>query len=151
STQALGEAAHNTPEALAWMPDWHCRAASSQLEEALSFASELGGELPLLLVLTDRAPPHELHKGRVQWWAFGAARTNRAIVNAVRTPHEGTERCLLEIANYSEKPGETSLVVETGDPPAELQRSTLSLRPRQTQRIILRLPANTPALRARLD
>src|SRR6185437_67293 len=89
STQALGETANTTAESLDRLRDWRCRAASSQIEEALAFASELGGELPLLLVLTDRAPPNELHKGRVQWWAFGQARANVAIVNAVRTPHEG--------------------------------------------------------------
>jgi hypothetical protein len=150
NVQALGETAHTTPEALHWLRDWHGRAASSQMEEGLAFASELGGELPLLLVLTDRAPPTELHKGRVQWWAFGQAQSNVAIVNAVRTPHTDGERCLLEIVNYSEKPGETSLVIETADPPAELQRSTLHLRPRETKRVILTLPKRTSLLRAHL-
>src|SRR5215469_15762597 len=112
STQALGETAHTTPEALDRLRDWHCRASSARLEETLSFASELGGELPLLLVLTDHAPPNELSTGRVQWWAFGQPRANVAIVNAVRTPHEGRERCLLEIANYAEESSETVLVVE---------------------------------------
>ncbi|HEY7155777.1 MAG TPA: BatA domain-containing protein [Gemmataceae bacterium] len=150
-TQALGETAHTTPEALDRLRDWHCRAASSQIEEALSFAAELGGELPLLLVLTDHAPPNELHKGRVQWWAFGQPRANVALVNAVRTPHENGERCLLEIANYAEEPRETMLIVETGEPPAELQRSALRLDPRQTRRVTLSLRERTPLLRARLD
>jgi len=150
-TQALGETAHTTSEALDRLRDWPCMAATSRLEETLSFAAELGGELPLLLVLTDHAPPHELHKGRVQWWAFGQARPNRAIVSAARAPHEGGERCLLEIANYSEEAGETSLVVETGDPPVEMQRSALRMDPGQTKRIIVPLPGGTPILRARLE
>jgi hypothetical protein len=150
-TQALGETAHTTPEALDRLRDWHCRAASSQIEETLSFAAELGGELPLLLVLTDRAPPDHLHKGRVQWWAFGQPRPNIAFVNAVRTPHEGGERCLLEIVNYAEEPRETTLIVETGEPPVELQRSALRFDPRQTRRVVLSLRERTPLLRARLD
>jgi hypothetical protein len=150
STQALGETAHTTAESLDRLRDWHCRAASSSLEESLSFASELGGELPLLLVLTDRAPTDEMSKGRVQWWAFGQSRPNIAFVNAVRTPHEGAERCLLEIANCSDDSGETSLVIETGEPGVELQRSTLRLRPRETRRVILQLREKTPVLRARL-
>jgi hypothetical protein len=150
-TQALGEPAHTTPEALDRLRDWHCRAASSRLEETLSFAGELGGELPLLLVLSDREPPTELHKGRVQWWSFGQPRANVAFVNAARTPHEGGERCLLEIANYAEKTTETTLVLETGDPPSELQRSTLRIPPRQTRRVIVTLPEKTPLLRARID
>jgi hypothetical protein len=150
-TQALGETAHTTPEALDRLRDWRCRAASSQIEEALSFAAELGGELPLLLVLTDRAPPNELHKGRVQWWSFGQPRANVAFVNAVRTPREGGERCLLEIANYAEEPRETTLIVESGEPPAELQRFALRLNPRETRRVLLTLRERTPLLRARLD
>ncbi len=150
-TQALGETAHTTAEALDRLRDWHCRAAVSRLEEALSFAGELGGELPLLLVLTDHEPPTELHKGRVQWWSFGQPRSNIAIVNAVRTPHESGERCLLEIANYSDNSEETTLVLETGEPAAEWQRSTLRIQPRQTRRLLLTLPEQTPLLRARID
>jgi len=150
STQALGEMAPTTAEALDRLRAWRCRAASSRLEETLSFAAELGGELPLLLVLSDHAPPSELHKGRVQWWAFGEARPNRAIVTAVRTPYEGTERCLLEMANYSDDAAETPLVIDTGASGDELQRSTIRLRPRQTQRVVVPLQAAPPLLRARL-
>jgi hypothetical protein len=150
-TQALGETAHTTPEVLDRLRDWRCRAATSRLEEALSFAGELGGELPLLLVLTDRESPTELHKGRVQWWAFGQPRSNVAIVNAARTPHETGERCLLEIENFSDNAEETTLILETDEPPKEWQRSTLGLPPRQTQRVILTLPEKTPVLRARIN
>jgi hypothetical protein len=150
-TQALGEPAHTTAEALDHLRDWHCRAAASRLEEALSFAGEVGGELPLLLVLTDHEPPTELHKGRVQWWSFGQPRANLAIVNAARTPHERGERCLLEIANFSENAEETTLVVETGDPAKEWQRSTLRLPPHETRSVALTLPEQTPVLRVRID
>ena len=150
-TQALGETAHTTREALDRLGEWRCRAAASRLEEALSFASEWSGDLPLLLVLTDREPPTELHKGRIQWWAFGQPRANTAIVNAARTPHETGERCLLEIVHFSEDAAETTLVLETGEPPKEWQRSRLHLPPRQTQRIIFTLPEKTPVLHAHLD
>jgi aerotolerance regulator-like protein len=150
-TQALGETAHTTPEALDRLTDWRCRAATSRLEEALAFAGELGGELPLLLVLTDHESPTELHKGRIQWWAFGQPRSNAAIVNAARTPHEAGERCLVEVGNFSANAEETTLVLETGEPPKEWQRSTLRLPPRQTQRLILTLPEKTPVLHARID
>jgi hypothetical protein len=150
-TQALGETAHTTPEALDRLREWRCPAATSRLEEALSFASELGGDLPLLLVLTDREPPTELHKGRIQWWAFGQPRSNLAIVNAARTPHEAGERCLLEIANFTDNAEETTLVLETGEPPKEWQRSSLRLAPRETRRVILTLPERTPVLHARID
>ncbi len=150
-TQALGEAAHTTAEALDRLHEWRCRAATSRLEEVLAFAGELGGELPLLLVLTDRESPTELHKGRVQWWSFGQPRANLAIVNAARTPHESGERCLVEIANYADSSEETTLVLETGEPAKEWQHSTLRLPPRETRRIALTLSEQTPLLRARID
>src|SRR5579884_1199601 len=150
-TQALGETAHTTPEALDRLHSWRCRAATSRLEEALAFAGELGGELPLLLVLTDHEPPTELHKGRVQWWSFGQPRSNVAIVNAARTPHEAGERFLVEIVNFSDNAEETTLVLETDEPPKEWQRSTLRLPPRQTQRLIRTLPEKTSVLRARIN
>jgi hypothetical protein len=156
-TQALGETAHTMPEALDRLREWRCRAATSRLEEALAFASELGGELPLLLVLTDREPPTELHKGRVQWWAFGQSRPNVAIVNAARAPSSttpvplGGERCLVEIKNFSDVATETALILETGEPPKEWQRSALRLGPRETRRIIFTLPEKTPVLRAHIN
>ena len=151
NTQALGETAHTTAEALDRLRDWHCRAAASRLEEALSFAGELGGELPLLLVLTDREPPTEPHKGRVQWWSFGQPRANVAFVNAARTPHESGERCLLEIANFADNAEETALILETDNPPVEWKRLPLHLRPRETRRVILTLPEQTSRLSARID
>jgi hypothetical protein len=150
-TQSLGETAHTTPEALDRVHDWHCRAATSRLEEALSFASELGGDLPLLLVLTDHEPPTELHKGRIQWWAFGQPHSNVAIVNAARTPHEVGERFLLEIVNFADRPEATTLVLQTGESAKELQRSSLHLAPHETRRVILTLPEHTSVLRARVD
>ncbi|MGH7225718.1 MAG: hypothetical protein ACRELF_21070, partial [Gemmataceae bacterium] len=159
---ALGETAYTTVEAMDRLRDWHCRAAASRLEEALSFASELGGELPLLLVLTDREPAPPLlppqdgggeggGRGRIQWWSFGQPRANLAIVNAARTPHESGERCLLEIANYSDNTETTTLVLETGAAAKEHQRSTLHLPPHETQRFLLTLADKTPTLSARID
>jgi hypothetical protein len=150
-TQVLGETAHTTPEALDQLREWRCRAATSQLEEAVSFASELGGELPLLLVLTDRGPPTELSKGRIQWWAFGQPRANVALVNAARSWRENGERCLLEIANFSDNAESTTLVLEIGEPGKEWQRRELHLPPRQTQRVLLTLPEKAAALYAHID
>jgi hypothetical protein len=150
-TEALGETAPTTAEALDRLGGWRCRAASSRLEEAISFAAELGGELPLLLVLTDHAPPAVPHRGRLQWWAFGRERPNLAIANAVRTPHEEGDRCLLEIANLSNDTVESLLIVDSGARGDELQRSPLHLRPRQRQRVILPLKDTTLRVRARLE
>jgi hypothetical protein len=149
--QVLGEPAHTAGAALgALEKNWHCRAPAARLDEAVVLASEIGGELALVLVLTDQAPAVAPGRGRVQWWAFGRALPNLAFVAAARTWRDGAERCLLEIANLSEEPATTSLVIEAGDPPAEVQRSAPQIGPHQTHRVIFQLPAGTPALRARL-
>jgi hypothetical protein len=148
--QILGEPVRTVGEALTALEGWHCRAPTARLDQAVVLASELGGELALILVLTDQMPPVAPGQGRVQWWAFGKPEPNLAFVTAARTWRDGTERCLLEIANLSDNPQTTSLVIEAGEPPAEVQRSAPRIGPRETHRVILQLPEGTPALRARL-
>ncbi len=148
--QILGEPARTAREALAALEGWHCRAPAARLDEAVVLASELGGELALVLVLTDQPPAVAPGQGRVQWWAFGKSQPNLAFVTAARTWRDGAERCLLEIANLSENPATANLVIEAGDPPAEVQHSTPRIGPHETHRIILQLPEGTPAVRARL-
>src|SRR5262249_39321732 len=89
----LGEPVQTDAELSSLLQRWRCRAASASLEQALAVAAEVGGELALLLVVTDQKPEREPHKGRVQWWAFGEPRENIAIINAARTNRDGTERC----------------------------------------------------------
>ncbi len=149
--QVLGEPARTVGEVLDTLEkSWHCRAPAARLDEAVVLGSEIGGELALVLVLTDQAPAIAPGQGRVQWWAFGKAQPNLAFVTAARTWRDGAERCLFEIANLSEQPATASLVIEAGDPPAEVQRSAAQIGPRETHRVILQLPEGTPALRARL-
>jgi hypothetical protein len=148
--QTLGEPARTPREALDLLEGWHCRAPAARLDEAIVLASELGGELGLVLVLTDHPPAAAPDKGRLQWWAFGQAQPNLAFVTAARTYRDGAERCLLEVANLSDVPRRADLVVEAGEPPSPVQHSTPELAPHQTHRLILALPEGTPALRARL-
>jgi hypothetical protein len=164
--QALGEPVRTAREALALLDGWHCRAPASSLNEAITLAAEVGGDLATLLVVTDSPPPDQMipDKGPLQWWAFGESRGNLAFVNAARTTRDGAERCLLEVANLSRESRTTALVVETltrsvseGTPTRSvsegqvLQRSTLSLGAEETRRIVLQLRPNTGPIRARLD
>jgi hypothetical protein len=133
------------------LKEWKCLAPTARLEESLALAAELGGERGLILVITDHAPEAVPDKGRVQWWAFGRPLPNFAFVNAVRTPRDGGERCLLEVANLSAHDRATTLFVNAGDPPVQVQRSTLDLKAGETRRVVLDLKEGTPLLRARLD
>jgi hypothetical protein len=149
--QLLGNSARTAGEAQVLLDGWRCRAPTANVEESLGLASELGGPRARILVVTDHAPAAVPDPGRIQWRAFGNALPNLAFVSATRTLRDGKERCLLEIANLSSEPRATSLLVQTRAPPTDLYRAALQLRPGETRRIALQLPADTPALDARLD
>ena len=146
----LGEPVRSAAELRQQLKQWRCQATSASLDEALALASELGGELALLLVVTDHQPARPFDKGRVEWRAFGEPRGNLAIVSAARTSRDGVERCLLEVANLSAEPRTTTLVI-TDDAGHELQRSPLSLDARASHRGIFQLKPGSPPLRARIE
>lgn len=148
--QTLGEAVRTAPEALAQLDGWACRAPAARLEEAAALAAEVGGEWARVLVLTDHAPELPPGKGRLQWWAFGRPLPNLAFVTAARSDSDGGERCLFEVANLSDDRQSATLVVEAGDPPAEVRRTPLDLAPGATHRELLRLKEGTGAVRARV-
>jgi hypothetical protein len=148
--QTLGEPARAAGEALGMLDGWQCRAPAARLDEAVVLGTELGGDLALVLVLTDHPPAAAPDRGRLQWWSFGKSQPNLAFVTAARTYRDGAERCLLEIANLSDTDQATDLVIEAGDPPAPVQRSAPRLGPREVHRVVLQLREGTPALRARL-
>jgi hypothetical protein len=151
--QVLGEPVHDAARALELAKTWRCHAPAARLDQAMSLGAELGGELALILVLTDHPPPRGVvpEKGRLQWWSFGKKRTNLAIVNAARTYREGADRCLLEVANLSESNQRTVLIVEPVEGGKELRRTMLQLDAGATQRLVMQFPDGTPAIRARID
>ena len=159
--QVLGEASSQSGDAVKWLKDWKCAAHLAKLEEAVAFALELGGSRARVLVVTDHAPPEELHDGKIEWWAFGSPRPNVAFVNATRTTRDNQERVLLELANLSTSAGSTTLMVEsinasdpnqqqsvTGD--QQINSQSISLAAGETRRVVFTLKAGAPPLRARL-
>jgi hypothetical protein len=147
--QLLGEPVQTAGQARELLDRWQCRSPAAPLERAAAFAAEIGGGRSLILVVTDRAPASEPERGRVRWWAFGEPRPNIAFVNAARTPFEGTERCLLEVANLSGAARTTTLRVSAGG--KVIHRARLTLAPHETRRVLWRLKTGTPTLTARID
>jgi hypothetical protein len=147
--QVLGEPVKTLREAERLLAGWTCGAPTSRLEQALTLAADVGGELALLLVVTDRAPAEGTvaERGRLCWWAFGKPLANVAFVNAARTAREEGERCLFEIANFADEESRTQLRIETADG-GSIQRAELRLAPGETRRIVLPLKPGTPAVRA---
>jgi hypothetical protein len=157
--QVLGEAVRSRSEALVVAETWRCRSSSARLDEAIALGGEVGGELALLLVLTDHAPPPNTvaDRGRLRWWSFGRPRGNVAIVTASRTNRDGVDRCLLEVANLSDEERSVTLVVESAgragprQRPEGISRRELTLTGGESQRIILQPPPGTGALVARIN
>jgi hypothetical protein len=162
--QVLGEPVHSARRAMEIVQTWQCRAPAARLDQAMSLGAEMGGELALLLVLTDHPPEKGAvpEKGRVQWWSFGRSRGNLALVNAARTStdlarseagagREGADRCLLEVANLSDEKRQTTLVIEPLETGPAIRRTSLHLEAGETQRLVLQFPRNAPAVRARID
>lgn len=148
--RVLGSAVTTAPEVREALAQWTCQSPDAALDAAIALANDLGGPQSQLLVLTDHAPPGSEFSGdRIQWWAFGATHPNLAFVNATRTTHGDADRVLLEVANFSASASASAAYRITSG--SNLLRSaTLSLEPRARQRLILNLPANTPAIEATL-
>src|SRR5215510_9906465 len=148
SPQLLGEAANNVDQAVKLLQNWRCGAPVADIEDAITFAFELGGPRARVLVVTDHAPQQDLSDSRLQWWSFGSSQPNFAFVNAARTLRDDEDRALLEIANLSSAPGSTTLSFESGEPN---NPQSHSLGAGETRRILLTLKPGAPALRARLS
>lgn len=148
--RVLGSAVTTAPEVREALSQWTCQSPDAALDAAVALANDLGGPQSQLLVLTDHASPgSEFTGNRIQWWAFGATHPNLAFVNATRTTHGESDRVLLEVANYSASASASAAYRITSG--SNLLRSaTLNLEPRARQRLILNLPANTPAIEATL-
>lgn len=147
--QALGEALRAAEVAPARLAPWRCQAPTAALEAAVALASTVAGSRARTLVLTDQAPPRDLPEGRILWRAFGEPQPNLAIVNAARQAHEGRERCLVEVANFSAEPREALLTL-TGADGATLAKRDVRLAPHEKAPLFLDLPAAAPAVTAAL-
>ncbi len=145
----LGDPVRAGGEVARALEGWRCLSPAASLEEALAAAAEVGGELALLLVVTDQKPEREPEKGRVQWWAFGEPRPNVAIVAAARTARDGADRCLFEIANFSDEGRQVAVGIGSGGNAALPQR-VLDIPAGASQRITLELQPGVSELFARL-
>jgi Aerotolerance regulator N-terminal len=138
---------------------WKCAAPAAKMEEAIALAFELGRSRARVLAVTDRPPSDAISDSRLQWWAFGSARPNVALVNAARTTRDNEDRVLMEIANLSSQPTSTTLTIEsinlagnTNQHPVIAIRNpqSFSLGANETRRLVLTFKSGAPALRARL-
>ena len=131
------------------LENWNCHAAASDLPGAVAFGREISRDDAYVLVLTDQAPPEQLADApRLRWWSFGEANGNIGFVNVARSLAEETDRCLFEVANFSDSFQNTRLEVRAGG--KLIQQKEIELVTNATKRIVLNLPKGTPAVVATL-
>lgn len=148
--RALGSTIKSWHEVDELLSQWKCWSPQASIDSAITLAAELGKEQANILVLTDHKPPDEkISNQRLEWYAFGWPLDNFAIINASRSAFGDQDRCLLEIANYSDSPRSTKLTVQTGS--NVLQNSTISLGPHESQRLVFNIPSTVPSLCASLE
>ena len=144
-----GPAVTEQKEIRAQLAQWTCRAHATAIESAIALAADLGQQQAEILVLTDHAPAHaDFAGGRIRWLAFGRTTPNVAFVNAARTANGEQDRCLLELANHSAVPQSARLTLRAGT--NTLHTGAVSIPAQSRERIILNLPAGTPAIEASL-
>jgi hypothetical protein len=144
------EPVQDAAEAGKLLTQWKCQSETADLAKALALAAEVGGPDSRLLVLTDHAPAMALDGGQTEWWAFGRKLPNMAMTAATRTRGDETERVLLEVANLSDSPGQTTLTLEGGNL-ASPRKTPLQLPANGVKQLFLTLPVGSPPLRAVLD
>ena len=152
----LGPAVRTWAEADESLKQWQCWSPEAQIESALKLAAELGRQQANFLVLTDHKPADDADAwqktsvaGRIEWHAFGKAVDNLAIVTASRTVFGELDRCLIEVANFSEAERRARLVVQAGTNVA--QNSLVSVPPRERSRLVFNVAAATPELQVSLE
>lgn len=144
--QWLGEAVRD-PHALdPMLAQWQCLQPAATLERALALAREYGGREALVLVLTDSAPVRPPEGGWLQWWAFGSANKNLAIVHALRTAGAERDRLVLEVANFASEPAPATLTMRSGQ--TILQTTSLSLEAGETQTLHYTVPSQAEVIEA---
>ena len=110
--RVLGTTVKTWREVEALLAQWQCWSPDSALDAATTLAAELGKQQANILILTDHPPAGEkISNPRLEWRAFGAPLANVAIVNASRTAFGDQDRCLIEVANFSDVARTTAISI----------------------------------------
>ena len=139
-THSLGSPVKTWSQVAELLAQWHCHAPGAEIDAAITLAAELGKQQANILVLSDH-PPADQHvtNPRLEWHAFGAKLDNFAIVNASRTALGDQDRCLIEVANFSDQERSASLLVQAGT--NTVSNSPIDFAAHESRRVVFNLPA----------
>lgn len=148
----LGEPVQEPARVREILSQWICQSPTADLPVAMALASQLGGQITRILVLTDHAPAMTLASGQTEWWALGNKLPNVALTAATRTRSGDSERVLLEVANLSDSAGRNKMTVEFTTGSGALNAPyEVNLAAGAAKQFFLSLPSQSPPLRATLN
>jgi hypothetical protein len=148
-THSLGSPVKTWSQVAELLAQWHCHAPGAQIDAAITLAAELGKQQANILVLSDH-PPADQHvtNPRLEWHAFGVKLGNFAIVNASRTALGDQDRCLIEVANFSDQERSATLLVQAGT--NTVSNSPIDFAAHESRRVVFNLPTTALPLRVSL-
>lgn len=146
----LGGPATTPAQARDLLAGWTCNAGRADLAGAVGLASAVAGTRAGILVVTDHPGQTDPGEGRIVWRATGRVEDNFALINAVRTRHEGRDRCLIEVANFSDRARTARVELECGRHLAGRPTRLIELAAGRKKTIQLDLPAGSAPLHVRL-
>ncbi len=148
--QVVSGRAKNVSEAVSILDSWTCEAPTAAIDAAVSLAANISTPGTKVLVVTDHPPKEEIPEGKLLWKAFGRPLDNLAVVHASRVFQGEKDRLLLEIANFSDKPGPLRLNVIDPKRNTVIYRAEREVAPMETFRIRTGLPENIREIEIRL-
>ncbi len=144
----LSQSCTSWAELAALLGAWERSATTAEIGAAITLARSVAPPHAGILVISDRLPVDMPGDGTVRWCAFGQAAGNLAVVNAVRTPDGETDRCLIEVANFTPNEHDVELTIGPDHGPTALHRLTIA--PGATGVVAFTSAAVDQPLRARL-
>jgi len=102
NTRTLGESFYDIQKFNALLKCWNCEDTQSNLFNTIGFAKKVLPHNSIIIVISDSLPAKESIPNNVKWIAIGTPMPNAAFVNTKNILFENRERCLFEIANFSD-------------------------------------------------
>ncbi|MBN2642279.1 MAG: VWA domain-containing protein [Victivallales bacterium] len=123
---------------------WDCENPSADLKTALALAKKLNIPKGRIQVFTDHLPWQNEFDPEISWNALGTPLDNTAIITAARSSRAGgRDRCMLIIANLSDKAVNTTLTIEFPGSERKALSQTLTLPAGKERKVSVDMPAGT--------
>ena len=148
TVSTLGSQTTNGSLAISQLRNWHCRAAQSDISQAIGFVRKMFPKQTEILVISDKIITGKDISSGTKWVAVGEPLVNIALTNATRTAYGEHERYLFEISNMSDLDIKTTLSLQFENSNSKPRIRPVAIDASETRKIIMELPTSLRALTA---